>query len=295
MPTVMEAIINALINFRREMLDNLQISLEFHTEQLEEIKYHLEHVIEEQEKRITNRVQEEFGTQFNKIANTLDQLNMRLVPTSCDEMVPSSSGSFYIRPYGGSERPFMVFCDFENHFNLSRGWTVFQRRVDGSMDFYQNWTMYKHGFGDVNGEHWLGLETLHLMTKSGRHELLVLLEDFEGNSSYAFYDEFEIASEEEKYMITVGKYSGNTYDSLTYHNGMKFSTLDQDNDLSVSNSGCANSFQGAWWFKSCYYSHLNGPYYRKGNHLDKSGVEWYNFPRANYSLKSTTMMFRSRT
>ncbi|KFB50576.1 AGAP010774-PA-like protein [Anopheles sinensis] len=274
-PTVMEAVIQAMIEFRREILDNLQLSLEFHTEQLDEIKVHMKHMVEEQEKRITNRVLElqdkfkdqqsqiveltkktmlhssETSLQYNKIANALDQPDRRLVPTSCNGIRSYSTGTFYIRPYESVEKPFMVRCDFDNQFHHSGGWTVFQRRMDGSVDFHQNWTMYKNGFGDVNGEHWLGLEKLHLMTRSGRHELLVLLKDFEGNSTFALYDEFHIASEKEKYKITVGKHSGTAVDSLIEHNGMKFSTFDQDNDL-TEKMNCAESYKGAWWFKNCY-------------------------------------------
>ncbi|KFB48777.1 fibrinogen and fibronectin [Anopheles sinensis] len=65
--------------------------------------------------------------------------------------------------------------------------------------------MYKQGFGDVNGEHWLGLEKLHIMTRSGRHELLVLLEDFDGNKRHTLYEEFNIGNEEEKYILSVGR------------------------------------------------------------------------------------------
>ena len=52
--------------------------------------------------------------------------------------------------------------------------------------------------------------------------------------------------------------SGNCGDSLSYHNGVPFSTYDRDND--ADRRHCSTTFRGAWWYKACHYSNLNGEY-----------------------------------
>lgn len=47
-------------------------------------------------------------------------------------------------------------------------------------------------------------------------------------------------------------------DSLSYHQGRPFSTEDRDNDVAVTN--CATSYKGAWWYKNCHRTNLNGKY-----------------------------------
>jgi len=85
---------------------------------------------------------------------------------------------------------------------------VFQKRLDGSVDFYRDWAEYKRGFGNLSGEFWFGLENIYRLTSNESYKLRVDLEDFAGNTAYAEYDLFKIASEEEKYVLSVGNYSG---------------------------------------------------------------------------------------
>lgn len=62
------------------------------------------------------------------------------------------------------------------------GWTVIQRRLDGTENFNRNWTDYCTGFGDLRKEFFFGLQQLHLITNSQPHELYIHLEDFESES-----------------------------------------------------------------------------------------------------------------
>ena len=69
---------------------------------------------------------------------------------------------YKIDPDGLGE--FEVFCDQKT---AGGGWTVSQKRRDGSVDFFRAWDDYKRGFGNLNGELWLGLDKIHRLTVSG--------------------------------------------------------------------------------------------------------------------------------
>ena len=94
---------------------------------------------------------------------------------------------------------------------------MLQRRSDGSVDFCLNWTSYKNGFGDLNGEIWRGNDNLHRLTTAGNVTLRVNLEDFDGNITYAEYTSFKVADEGDKYRLTIGGYRGTAGDSMAYH------------------------------------------------------------------------------
>ena len=99
---------------------------------------------------------------------------------------------------------FEVFCDQKT---AGGGWTVFQRRQDGSVDFFRGWNDYKQGFGNLNGEFWLGLDKIHRLTVSGGYKLRVDLEDHQGKTVFAEYKSFAGTGEKAKYRLSLGSYS----------------------------------------------------------------------------------------
>jgi len=196
------------------------------------------------------------------------------------------SGIYNINPDGGG--PFKVFCDMDTD---NGGWTVIQRRTDGSVDFHRNWVDYKFGFGSVNNEFWLGNEKIHRLTKRRNMMIRFDLEDFDGNKKYAEYRIFYISGENGNYRLHVYLYSGTAGDALLRHDGMQFSTKDRDNDRWSGNS-CAENFHGAWWYNSCFDSNLNGKYLIGPRKLSTSGIAWYHF-KGNYdSLRKAEIKVR---
>ena len=140
---------------------------------------------------------------------------------------------------GGKWRTVSVFCDTQT---AGGGWTVIQRRKDGSVDFNRPWSDYEKGFGDLNGEFWYGLKSMNCLTQTGQWELRVDFEFQNKTRSYLHYNVFKVGSATDEYPLTISGFTGITledpFSTRTPLNGMKFTTYDNDNDQS-SLGNCA--------------------------------------------------------
>lgn len=115
----------------------------------------------------------------------------------------TGKGLRYIYPFlEQPRRRVTVYCD---HTVDGGGWMVFQRRTNDTIreQFNRTWNEYKLGFGDREGEFWLGLDLLHRLTSSQPQELRIDLADYEGNTSYAKYGCFNVSSLSTMYYLSV--------------------------------------------------------------------------------------------
>ncbi|XP_053333037.1 microfibril-associated glycoprotein 4-like [Clarias gariepinus] len=226
----------------------------------------------------------------------LDCDNIYNLKISSKKNVSVPSGVYTIYP-AGPHKPVKVYCDMgceESDGHDNGRWTVIQRRIDGSVNFYRTWETYKNGFGNISGEYWLGLENIFMLTNSEKYLLRVDMEDFEKGSAYAQYTLFYINPESDNYKLNVGGYiDGGAGDALAYVNGMAFSTFDKD----VAGS-CAETNLGGFWFYrywSCGLGLPNGLYRYGTVNTAYAGIMWQPWKGYYYSLKTITMKIRRMT
>ncbi len=121
----------------------------------------------------------------------------------------TTDGVYWVYP--DKQEPIQVLCDMTTE---GGGWTTFQRRMDGSVDFFLDWASYKKGFGNLSGEFWLGNDNLHRLTASANMMLRFDMADYEGERRYAEYTTFSVADEGDNYRLTIDGYRGTAEDTL---------------------------------------------------------------------------------
>ena len=115
----------------------------------------------------------------------------------------TASGVYSIDP--DCQGAFDVFCDQKTE---GGGYVVIQRRQDGSVDFYRDWDDYNNGFGNLEGEFWLGLDKIHRLTSQTKNELLVDLTDWDEKSAQALYKGFTVDGEDTNYRMNLDSFAG---------------------------------------------------------------------------------------
>ncbi|KAB0336350.1 hypothetical protein E2I00_018178, partial [Balaenoptera physalus] len=194
-----------------------------------------------------------------------------------------TSGIYSIRP--SNSQVFNVYCDVKS----GSTWTLIQHRIDGSQNFNETWENYKHGFGRLDGEFWLGLEKIYSLVQQSNYILRIELEDWKDNKHYIEYS-FHLGDHETNYTLHLVEIAGNVPNALPEHKDLMFSTWDH------KAKGHFNCPERGWWCHDvCGENNLNGKYNKpkaKTKPERRRGICWKSQNGRLYSIKSTKMLIR---
>ncbi|XP_029030476.1 angiopoietin-related protein 5 [Betta splendens] len=224
-------------------------------------------------------------------------------------VVPKIPSGIYIVHPEDTDSSFEVFCEMDY---MDGGWTVMQRRTDGLTDFKRPWADYADGFGNLAGEHWLGLKKVfHIVNqKDARFQLHIALVSEDDVTSYASYDDFSLDGETQFFSLRLGRYAGSAgdafrgYDQEQNQDTAPFSASDVDNDgcepscsmgdRTVESCSARHNHTG-WWFNRCGLANLNGcPEDAERGRGAPTRILWDTWRRGGvpHAVKAVTMKIR---
>ncbi|XP_054731553.1 angiopoietin-2-like [Anastrepha obliqua] len=168
---------------------------------------------------------------------------------SCDEAINSNTveknGGVYALEITERNLTMPAYCLPDP--NKGKAWLVIQRRIDETLSFDLGRDEYKNGFGNLNGNFFIGLEAIHKMMLPNKNtELWIQLGISTGESPYEFYKDFVISSENKMYkLMSVHGAEGTAGDELTSLTGEAFITRDID---TLPRQNCAKRLKSGWWY-----------------------------------------------
>ena len=182
----------------------------------------------------------------------------------CFGISTGKDGPHTIYPGTADLPELQVACDQETD---GGGWIIYQRRLDGSVNFTSNWDDYKSGFGTIGDdttEMWFGNENMYRLLQaygSTECELWVEVQAFDGDLCSAKCYPFQVSTEATGYTISWTTIDNTSVpdisDDLNFSNNKPFSTFDR---ISTGQEGCMKDYRGGWWYAKCLRIFLNGEY-----------------------------------
>ncbi|XP_007245060.3 fibrinogen-like 2a [Astyanax mexicanus] len=298
MQTKMSRMSNSLKNARNQ-INTMQVKLDM----MNGLSQNVEEVVDRRVANLTGVINKLSSTCSTECAAARSAPQYMIAHRDCSDysdLKHRINGVYSVTPDLRNDT-FEVFCDMESY---GGGWTVVQRRVNGAVSFNRTWAEYKKGFGDLQGDFWLGNDKIHLLTKTKDMVLRIELEDFLGVREYAKYDQFYVSNEFLNYRLSLNGYSGTAGDAMhPKHDQKFFTTHDKDNDMYPSGN-CGTYYGSGWWFNTCMSANLNGKYYIKRYKGKRDGIfwsTWHNITSEYYptnyrrAFKTVTMMIRPKT
>ncbi|XP_069336190.1 angiopoietin-related protein 3 isoform X3 [Eulemur rufifrons] len=245
--------------------------------------------VEQQDNSIKDLLQtvEEQYKQLNQQHSQIKEIENQLRRTGIKEPTENSLSS---KPRAPRTTPFLQLNEIKNVDHDGSPWTLIQRRTDGSQNFNETWENYKHGFGRLDGEFWLGLEKIYSIVKHSNYNLRFELEDWKDDKHYIEYS-FHLGDHETNYTLHLVEITGNIPNALPEHKDLVFSTWDHK---AKGHFNCPESSSGGWWWHDvCGENNLNGKYNKprtKSKPERRRGICWKSQNGKLYSIKSTKML-----
>ncbi len=164
-----------------------------------------------------------------------------------------------------------VYCDMDSGRG---GWLTILRRTksEESTNFHTFQEEYEGGFGDLKGDFWLGLRTMHLLSKNGDCEMRVdLYDENNTNVAHVSYNVFKVEKYPgyQLYLKGFDPSNDSLTDSLSQFSGRTF-TVSTHKEDEKTETMCAHG-RGGWWYKD------DGRCSEKGSVLTKEAheLEWW--------------------
>jgi ficolin len=166
------------------------------------------------------------------------------IPQNCYDisvLYPNAmDGMYTIKPWTTS---IQVYCDMNRG-----GYTTFVRRVVGGVSFDTVYSAYVAGFGNINGDHWLGLNNINTLALAPTFSELRIDFSIGTSNYYRVYQNFFVDTSASNYVM---KYSGGKYGNVCD----AFATVDpSDKAFSTTDKSfagtCPTTYRGGWWYNA---------------------------------------------